>query len=93
MYEHDLFPSAPSIYLQEHTQHFRKNGKEYPCIDVEPILYVSGTKYKTFLVASLYNSLQIIVPLKSSIFWDKTSCSPLKVNRLFGGTCHLYIQD
>jgi hypothetical protein len=30
--------------------------------------------------------------LKSSIFWDITPCSPLKVNRRFGGTCRLHIQ-
>jgi hypothetical protein len=26
------------------------------------------------------------------IFWDITTCSPLKVNRWFGGTCRLYVQ-
>jgi hypothetical protein len=29
--------------------------------------------------------------VKSSIFWDITPCSPLKVNRRFGGTCRLHI--
>jgi hypothetical protein len=29
---------------------------------------------------------------KSSIFWDITPCSPLKVNRRFGGTCRLHLQ-
>jgi hypothetical protein len=27
--------------------------------------------------------------MKSCIFWDITPCSPLKVNRRFGGTCRL----
>jgi hypothetical protein len=27
--------------------------------------------------------------MKNSIFWDITPCSPLKVNRRFGGTCRL----
>jgi hypothetical protein len=27
------------------------------------------------------------VVIKSSIFWDMMLCSPLKVNRRFGGTC------
>jgi hypothetical protein len=31
--------------------------------------------------------------LMSSIFWDKTSCSPLKVNGLSGGTCRLHLQN
>jgi hypothetical protein len=30
--------------------------------------------------------------MKSSIFWDVTLCSPLKVNRRFGGTCRLHHQ-
>jgi hypothetical protein len=30
--------------------------------------------------------------MKSSIFWDITPCIPLKVNRHFGGTCHLHLQ-
>jgi hypothetical protein len=29
--------------------------------------------------------------MKSTIFWDITPCSPLKVNRRFGGTC-LHLQ-
>jgi hypothetical protein len=28
-----------------------------------------------------------------SIFWDMTTCSPLKSNRSFGGTCRLHPQD
>jgi hypothetical protein len=30
--------------------------------------------------------------MKSSIFWDITPCSPLKVNRSFGETCRLHLQ-
>jgi hypothetical protein len=30
--------------------------------------------------------------MKRSIFWDITLCSPLKVNRCFGGTCRLQLQ-
>jgi hypothetical protein len=33
---------------------------------------------------------QSIIILKSTNFWDITSCSPLYVNRRFGGTCHLH---
>jgi hypothetical protein len=32
------------------------------------------------------------VDMKRAIFWDIT-CSPLKVSRCFGGTCHLHLQD
>jgi hypothetical protein len=37
--------------------------------------------------AALYHATLNI--LKSAIFWDITPCSPLKVNRRFGGTCRL----
>jgi hypothetical protein len=32
------------------------------------------------------------VVIKYSVFWGIKPCSPLKVNRLLGATCHLYIQ-
>jgi hypothetical protein len=32
------------------------------------------------------------VVMESTIFWDITPCSPLKVNGRFGGTYHLYLQ-
>jgi hypothetical protein len=31
--------------------------------------------------------------MQNSVFWDKTSCSPLKVNRRFGGTYRLHLQS
>jgi hypothetical protein len=30
--------------------------------------------------------------ITSYFFWDIKQCSPLKVNRRFGGTCHLHLQ-
>jgi hypothetical protein len=30
--------------------------------------------------------------MKISTFWDIILCSPLKVNRRFGGTCRLHLQ-
>jgi hypothetical protein len=33
------------------------------------------------------------VVMKSSVFWDITPCSRLKVNRRFGETCRLHIQS
>jgi hypothetical protein len=35
----------------------------------------------------------IAVVMKSTIFWDVTSCRPLKVNRRFGGTYHLRVEE
>jgi hypothetical protein len=37
--------------------------------------------------------LDYITTLKSDIFWDITPCSPLKVNRRFGGWCRLHLQS
>jgi hypothetical protein len=33
------------------------------------------------------------VVIKSTIFWGITPCSPLKVNRRFGGTYRLHLQS
>jgi hypothetical protein len=35
----------------------------------------------------------IVVVVKSSIIWDKTPCSPLKVNQCFRGTSCLHLQS
>jgi hypothetical protein len=35
----------------------------------------------------------IAVVMKSPIFWDKMPCSPLQVNRRFGGTYRLHLQN
>jgi hypothetical protein len=32
------------------------------------------------------------VVMNSSVFWETTPCSPLRVNRNFGGTCRLHLQ-
>jgi hypothetical protein len=32
------------------------------------------------------------VVMKRTVFWDIISCSPLKVNRRFGGTYHLHLE-
>jgi hypothetical protein len=42
-------------------------------------------------VCNVFEVLTAVV-MKSSIFWDIMSCSTLKVNRHFGGTCHLHLQ-
>jgi hypothetical protein len=36
--------------------------------------------------------LRCVTLLKSTIFWDITPCSPLSVNRRFGGTYRLHLQ-
>jgi hypothetical protein len=39
-----------------------------------------------------FRCLNIMIPRKSSIIWDITPCSLLKVNRSFGRTCRLHLQ-
>jgi hypothetical protein len=50
---------------------------------------------KRFPIKKLDTCLGFEVPtavvIKSYISWDITLCSPLKVNRRFGGTCHLHL--
>jgi hypothetical protein len=42
----------------------------------------------------MYSRFEVFkaVVMKGSIFWDITPCSPLEVNRRFGGKCRLYLQ-
>jgi hypothetical protein len=65
-----------------------------------PVLYFSLLKrIFTFLFCYEINPMQSVgfevptaVVMKSYIFCDITSCSPLKVNRRFGGACCLHLQ-
>jgi hypothetical protein len=61
---------------------------------------ISGTKQdkirgsedsimRNFIICNLH---QILLGLKSTIFWDITSCNPLRVIRRFGGTYRLHLQ-
>jgi hypothetical protein len=59
------------------------------------ILFLSShqTDYITHIV--FLSSLIILakeIYMKSTIFWDITPCSSLKVNRLFGGTYRIHLQ-
>jgi hypothetical protein len=49
---------------------------------VEPTCYTLHTGSHTRLGSEVLTA----VVMKSSIFWDTTTCSPLKVNRRFGAT-------
>jgi hypothetical protein len=49
----------------------------------------------TAILVLLYNSEAWTITSRDesrSIFWDIKLCSPLKVNRRFGGQCSLYLQ-
>jgi hypothetical protein len=63
-------------------------------IGVFPILYYYiDIKFKRKQVQEIYViRVYTILLMKSSIFWDITSCSPLNVNWRFGGTCCLHLQ-
>jgi hypothetical protein len=55
----------------------------YPCVIVPNCIYI--TIYCTIPLRQTLLS-------KSVVFWNITPCSPLKVNRCFGGTCRLYLK-
>jgi hypothetical protein len=46
--------------------------------------YTSGTSVEFEVLTAVVTT--------SFVFWDITSCSPLKVIRRFGGVCRLHIQ-
>jgi hypothetical protein len=48
---------------------------------------------KLWILLCIKTSLNMTVVVKSTVFWDITSCIPLKVNRRFGGTCHLHLHS
>jgi hypothetical protein len=62
--------------------------------------HIAGQDYKFFQILTTYGVDQCIVGfevltavvIKSTIFWDITPCSPLGVNRRFGGTSRLHLQ-
>jgi hypothetical protein len=49
------------------------------------------TKIKIYFQQVGFEVLTPVV-MKSTVFWDITMCSPLKVNRRFGGTYRLHLQ-
>jgi hypothetical protein len=57
------------------------------------LTHFSFTKTMKNNNASVGIEVLTAVVVKSSIFWDIMLCSPLKLNRRFGGTCHLHLQD
>jgi hypothetical protein len=65
---------------------------------VVPFPSIDTTKsYKTLnitLCKANYSRFDVLttVGMKRSIFWDIMSCSPLNVNRRFGGTCRIHFQ-
>jgi hypothetical protein len=51
-----------------------------------PIAYVNHRK------VLVPNKILTSVVTRNTIFWNITPCSPLKVNRRFGGTYRLHLQ-
>jgi hypothetical protein len=64
------------LYPQELGSHFVAS---YECQD-------NGGGTRTHLHTGLLFEIPTVVLLMSYIFWDRTTCSPLKVNRHFGIT-------
>jgi hypothetical protein len=55
-------------------------------------LSVSDVKGRTLWTAGLWFEVFTEVVIKSTVFWNITLCSPLNVNRRFGGKYRLHIQ-
>jgi hypothetical protein len=75
------FPSYPFIYSFNY----------YVCL----FLCYFGMYYHcgpfTTTIGCVVFEVLTAVAMKCTIFWDITPCSPLKVNRCFGGTLRLYL--
>jgi hypothetical protein len=63
---------------------------QYICRQRDKCLYICGRTIECQYVG--FEVLSVVV-MKSSIFWDVTLCTLLKVNWRFGGTCCLHLQD
>jgi Na+-transporting NADH:ubiquinone oxidoreductase subunit NqrF len=56
---------------------------------------LAENKFKTHILNNYYSvgfTVLTAVVMKSSIFGDIRTCTPLKVNRHFGGPCRLQLQ-
>jgi hypothetical protein len=51
-----------------------------------------NSSWRPSLICSHYVGGNTVSRMKSTPFWDIMPCSPLKVNRSFGGTHHLHLQ-
>jgi hypothetical protein len=51
-----------------------------------------GNEGTAFCILKLYLEVLTAVIMKITIFWDKTPCSLLKVNRRFGGTYRFHLR-
>jgi hypothetical protein len=74
------------LYIAHYTSHIR--------IKIVSVL-IEYTRYSQTKDGSLVRDLLHDLSswnLKSSVFWDITPCSPLKVNRRTGETCRLHLQ-
>jgi hypothetical protein len=80
-----LFPSVPPGKCRDNRCTHPKLWHNLP-----NSLYTNRT-IRCCVVCVGFEVLTAVV-MKSSNFWDITPCSPLKVNRRFGGTCLLHVQ-
>jgi hypothetical protein len=49
-------------------------------------------KHQKCIITANCAAFEVMVMKGTTVFWDITPCSPLKVNRRFGGTYRLYLQ-
>jgi hypothetical protein len=73
----------------------QNSSKEEKWFLIKPCVHIRYAVIKYILQTSLLHvgfEVLTAVNMKSIIFWDITPCSPLGVNRRFGGTYRLVLQ-
>jgi hypothetical protein len=80
-----------SLQPEEERQHCTRTQNEHLVVQGPQSIFCVYLKILTTLIllSRIWGSSSRV--MKSSIFWYITPCSPLKVNRRFGGTCRLHL--
>jgi hypothetical protein len=63
------------------------------CFPRNPLKKVTRVCRLVYEIILRFSQYLVYTASKNSIVWDITPCSPLKVNRLFGGTHHFHLKD
>jgi hypothetical protein len=103
LYSHEKIPYMFRKHLRYIflTQWLARNARACNCLSprtLNPLLVCAVTPWRRSWTTiweimpyhAWFEVLKTVV-MKSTIFWDLTSCSPLKVNRRFGGTYRLHL--
>jgi hypothetical protein len=61
---------------------------------MSPGLFQASQHFQNIWNGLVHAGFEVLtaVAMKIPIFWGITPCTRLKINRVFGGTCHLHLQ-